>query len=76
MFESDETTDNGGDASFINPAQVDHLVRQLIQVCWMVLPKHRKTVAEVDRQVKRLINRALRDLDEDNREFGSDEGVG
>ena len=73
MFEFDETTDNGGDAGFINPAHMDHLVRQLIQVCWMALPKQRRTVAEVERQVKRLVDRALRDLHEDRREFGDEE---
>jgi hypothetical protein len=55
---------------FFGPGQVDHQIRQAIQMCWMGLPKARRTVEEVETQVRRLVERALRDFREDGREFG------
>jgi hypothetical protein len=47
------------------PMQIDHFIRQAIQFCWMGLPSEKKSVEEVDRQIRRLVDRALRDLRED-----------
>ena len=47
------------------PCQIDHEVRQAIQFCWMGLPKEKRNVDEVERQIRRIVDRALRDLRED-----------
>lgn len=51
------------------PTQIDHQIRQAIQFCWIGLPKEKKNVNEVERQIRRLVDRALRDLREDFDEF-------
>lgn len=52
------------------PQQVDQAIRQAISMCWMGLPKEKRTVKEVDAQVRRIVDRALRDMHEDSKQFG------
>jgi hypothetical protein len=54
------------------PQQVDQMVRQAIQFCWMGLPEEKRTVDEVERQVRRILDRALKDMREDAGAFGLD----
>jgi hypothetical protein len=48
------------------PGQVDHFVRQAIQFCWMGLPKDKRNVDELEQQIRRIVDRALRDIREDS----------
>lgn len=57
-------------ADFFGPAQVDHTVRQALQFCWMALLKDRKTTHELERQFRRIVDRALKDFREDSEAFG------
>jgi hypothetical protein len=50
---------------FMGPHQIDHQIRQAIQFLWMVMPKEKRNVDEIERQVRRIVDRALRDLRED-----------
>ncbi len=52
------------------PKQIDQQIRQAIQFCWMMLPEDRKSVDEVEQQIRRIVDRALRDLREDFDSFG------
>jgi hypothetical protein len=52
------------------PEQIDHMVRQAISFCWMALPEKKQNVVEVERQIRRIVDRALKDLREDRRAFG------
>ena len=52
------------------PGQVDHSVRQAIDICWMTLPENRKTVDELEKQFRRIVDRAIKDLREDEDAFG------
>lgn len=54
------------------PAQIDQQIRQAIQFCWMGLPKDKRNVDELERQIRRLVDRAIRDLREDFDEFFGD----
>jgi uncharacterized protein with von Willebrand factor type A (vWA) domain len=54
------------------PALIDKQIRQAIQFCWMGLPKDKRNVDELERQIRRLVDRALRDVREDFDEFFSD----
>ena len=58
------------------PGQIDHFVRQAIQFCWMGLPKERRNVDELERQIRRIVDRALRDVREDFDQFSSQPGEG
>ena len=54
------------------PGHVDQVIRQAIQVCWMGLPKEKRNLDEVERQIHRLVERALKDLREDFTSFFGD----
>jgi len=60
---------------FFSPSQIDRQIRQAIQFCWMALPKEKRNVDEVERQIRRLVDRALRDLREDFDEFIGKKGT-
>lgn len=70
--------EDGGDdpaekmADLFGPGQVDQMIRQGVHFCWMALPKERRTVEELERQVRRVVDRALRDFREDQAAFGRD----
>ncbi len=52
------------------PGHVDQTVRAAIQACWMALPKERRNVEELEREIRRLVERAISNLHEDIRAFG------
>ena len=54
------------------PAQIDQQVRQAIHFCWMSLPKEKRNVDELERQIRRLVDRALKDVRDDFDEFFRD----
>lgn len=64
-----EPFDEEGMSQFFGPGQIDQTIRQAIQMCWMSLPKDKKNVEEVERQIRRLVERALKDLREDAEAF-------
>ena len=55
------------------PTQIDQQIRHAIHFCWMGLPKDKRNVDELERQIRRLVDRALRDVREDFDEFFSDQ---
>ena len=57
-------------ADFFGPGQVDQTIRQAIHFCWMALPKDRKNADELEKQVRRIVDRALKDFREDSEQFG------
>lgn len=57
-------------ADFFGPQQVDQSIRQAVQFCWMSLPKKRRTPDELAKQLRRIMNRALKDFREDREAFG------
>ena len=54
----------GGDRirSFMGPGQVDHQIRQAIQFAWMMLPDERKSVTEVERVIRQVVDRAFKNF--------------
>ena len=56
--------------AFFSPQQVDQQIRQAIQFCWMALPPDKQNVDEVQEQIRRIVDRALRDLPDDAESFG------
>jgi hypothetical protein len=69
--------DGGGDENpmermrdMFGPGHVDQAVRSAIQACWMGLPKERRTVEQVEKEIRRLVERALSNLREDVAAFG------
>jgi hypothetical protein len=59
-----------GMAGLFGPGQIDQMLRQAVQTCWLSLPQERRTVEEVEKQIRRLVDRALKDFREDAEAFG------
>jgi hypothetical protein len=72
VFEFNEAESFDKMREFFSPAQVDQTVRQAIHFCWLMLPKDKRNVDELERQFRRIVDRALEDLREDDQAFGSD----
>ena len=49
---------------------IDMSIRQAVSMCWTALPKERRNAEEVEKQIRRLVDRAIRDLREDSSAFG------
>jgi len=65
-------SDDDGDSfsrDFAGPLSVDTQIRQAVQLCWMLLPKDRRTAETVKAEVSRIVERVFRDLDEDMQLF-------
>jgi hypothetical protein len=58
--------------ALFSPQQVDQQIRQAIQFCWIALPPEKQNVAEVESQIRRIVDRALKDLRDDAASFGLD----
>jgi hypothetical protein len=54
----------------MGPGHVDQSIRMAIQHCWMMLPDDKKSIATLESEIRRLVDRALKDLQEDARAFG------
>ena len=52
------------------PDQVSQQISQAIQTCWMMLPEEKKTVDEVEKQMRRIFERAIKNMREDGDAFG------
>jgi hypothetical protein len=57
-------------AEFFGPGQIDQFIRQAIQFCWGALPKDRRTPEDLEKQIHRLVDRALKDFRDDREAFG------
>jgi hypothetical protein len=69
-FSSDDPETAKKVREMFGPGQVDQSVRQAIQMCWMMLPGEGKTVDELEKQFRRIVDRAIEDLREDSEAFG------
>ncbi len=57
--------------SFLGPGHATQSIGQAIQICWMMLPPDRKTVDDLEKEFRRLVDRAFRDMRDDEKSFGS-----
>ena len=70
MFNKDDPVAAKKMREMFSPAQIDQSVRQAMQFCWMMLPENAKTVDELEKQFRRIVDRAIKDLREDAEAFG------
>jgi len=47
------------------PGHADQMVRQAIQSCWMILPKDKLSLDSLEKEFRRLVDRAFANLKED-----------
>lgn len=50
--------------------QVDVVLRSALHQCWMLLPPERRNLAELEREIYRLVDRAIKGYAEDFKAFG------
>lgn len=55
--------------AMMGPQAVDEAVRRAIQMCWMMLPQGQKTMDTVEKEIRRLVDRALANMREDSEKF-------
>jgi hypothetical protein len=54
----------------LGPHHVDQTIRQAISTCWMMPPQEKKSVAGLEAEIRRVVERALKNLREDAAAFG------
>jgi hypothetical protein len=69
VFPSDDPASADRMRSCMGPGHVDQQIRQAIQVAWMMLPDDRKSAAEVEKVIRQIVERALKDFREDAEVF-------
>lgn len=70
VFKRDDPEAANKMRAMFGPGHVDQSVRQAIQMCWVMLPENDKTVDELEKQFRRIVDRAIKDLREDADAFG------
>jgi hypothetical protein len=70
VFKEDDPEGPDKMRSMFGPGQIDVFVRQAIQYCWTMLPEGSKTVDELEKQFRRIVDRAIKDLRDDADAFG------
>jgi hypothetical protein len=50
---------------WMGPGMVDETLRRAIQFAWLSLPPEKRNVEEVEKVIRHLVERALKDLRED-----------
>lgn len=70
MYSSDDPKAEEKMAEFFGPEQIDHQIRQALSFCWISLPKDRRSIDEVEKEIRRIVDRALKDFREDRQAFG------
>ncbi len=56
--------------AMVGPGQVDQMIRQAIHLAWMMLPDEKRTVEEVERVIRQMVDRTFKDLRDDSQTFG------
>ena len=70
VFNNDDPDAVNKMRAMFSPGQIDQSIRQTIMMCWMMLPDGSKSVDEVELQIRRIVDRAIKDLREDAKAFG------
>jgi hypothetical protein len=70
MFESNDPDAAKKMRQMFGPGQVDEMIRHAIHISWAMLPEDRQTVDELEKQMRRIMDRAIKDLREDADQFG------
>jgi len=56
----------------LGPGAVDRQIREAIHLCWLMLEPGQRNIVNLETEMNRLLNRAIRDIKEDDqRQRGS-----
>ena len=70
VFDSNDPAMNDKMREMMGPQAVEQQIGQAISFCWMILPADKKNVAAVEVEIRRIVERALKNLREDATSFG------
>jgi hypothetical protein len=74
-FFQHDSAENGDDAeklrAFLPPGQTETSLHNCIQMCWMSLPTNKRSIDEVEREVRRIVDRIFKNIREDENERSS-----
>ena len=70
QFSADDPEAGDRMRKMFGPGQVDEHVRQGMHLCWMMLPEDKQTIDELEKQLRRIVERAIKDFREDAQAFG------
>jgi D-aminopeptidase len=56
-------------AELLGPHIVDAQIRQAISLCWMMLPEKKRNVSSLVAEIRRIVDRALKNVQEDAQSF-------
>jgi len=68
MYSSDEE-DVSDIVNAMGPGAVDKQLREVMHLCWLSLPKNRRSIDELQKQMRSLVDRAIKDWQEDSARF-------
>lgn len=61
-----QRTDSENDSSLLTgTVLLDRAIRQAVHHCWTIMPSEKRTPAAVSAEIRRLLERAVRDLEND-----------
>ena len=69
LFPNDDPENRDRMRTFMRPDRVDMMIRQAIQLAWVMLPDERKNVTEVERVIRQMVDRAVKNYREDSELF-------
>jgi len=52
--------------AFLPPGQTETSLRNCIQMCWMSLPANKRNIDEVEREMRRIVDRVFKNIREDD----------
>lgn len=67
---SAESAETQAMRAMFGPQQVEQQISQAISACWMMLPEKKRNVAAVAAEIRRIVERSLKNLEEDATAFG------
>ncbi len=70
VFNKINPDDAEGMAKIMGPGVIDTMLREAMRFCWTMIPADRRTIANLEGEIRRLVERALKDLKEDAEAFG------
>ena len=57
-------------SEMFGPGQIDCQLRSLLQMSWMLLPDDKKTIDDLERLFRPIVDRAFKDMRDDRDAFG------
>jgi hypothetical protein len=75
LFDANDPDLNAKMRAMMGPHAIDGQIGQAISLCWTMLPEEKRNVASLEAEIRRIVERALKNLREDAASFGIPPGT-